>query len=82
MLVFISVEYTTSPESSKNSIEFCQNEEIEIIETKPITEVPAKPIIFDSVVTIFHTVARNESIESIAEDEFIIEFILKQKNTE
>jgi membrane-bound lytic murein transglycosylase D len=48
-------------------IEKIKEKEVEIIETKPIVEVPAKPVVFDSVVTIFHTVARNESIEAIAE---------------
>jgi len=48
-------------------IEKIKEKEVEIIEYKTITEAPTKPLVFDSVVTIFHTVARNESIETIAE---------------
>ena len=48
-------------------IEKIKEKEVEISDTKPITEVPAKHVVFDSVVTIFHTVVRNESIEAIAE---------------
>ncbi len=35
--------------------------------TKPLVVTPSQPVVFDSIVTIFHTVARNESIETIAE---------------
>ena len=58
----IEIEKPTS-----KPIEKIKEKEVEISDTKPITEVPAKPVVFDSVVTIFHTVARNESIETIAE---------------
>ena len=39
----------------------------EEIVTKPVVVTPTQPVVFDSIVTIFHTVARNESIETIAE---------------
>ncbi len=35
--------------------------------TKPLVVTPSQPVVFDSIVTIYHTVSRNESIETIAE---------------
>jgi membrane-bound lytic murein transglycosylase D len=53
--------------SAQKPSEKIKEKEVEIIDTKPKTEVPTKPVVFDSVVTIFHTVVRNESMEAIAE---------------
>ena len=58
----IEIEKPTS-----KPIEKIIEKEVEISDKKSITEVLAKPVVFDSVVTIFHTVVRNESIEAIAE---------------
>lgn len=44
-----------------------EKEESEEIVTKPVVDTPTQPVVFDSIVTIFHTVSRNESIETIAE---------------
>lgn len=45
-----------------------QPEEDQSVEkVKVLTEAPTKPLVFDSIVTIYHTVSRNESLEHIAE---------------
>lgn len=44
-----------------------EKEESEEPVSKPVVDTPTQPVVFDSIVTIFHTVSRNESIETIAE---------------
>ena len=56
----------TTPVST-NKVEEKIEEEPEVEKVNVQPETPAKPLVFDSIVTIYHTVARNESLDVIAE---------------